>query len=75
MPTETSPNAMSPADWENLGAHPGLCRECAHVRLLASARSTFLRCALSDRDPRYLRYPVLPVRACSGYEPMESRLA
>ena len=30
--------------------------------------STFLRCALSDRDARFPRYPPLPVLACAGYE-------
>lgn len=50
-----------------LTANPGLCRTCAHVRLLASARSVFLRCGLADTDPGFLRYPPLPVLSCPGY--------
>ena len=50
-----------------LAANPGLCRTCEHVRLLASARSVFLRCGLADTDPGFLRYPPLPVLRCAGY--------
>lgn len=46
----------------------GLCATCVHLRLLASARSVFVRCGLADADPRFLRYPPLPVAACGGYE-------
>jgi hypothetical protein len=31
--------------------------------------SVFYRCALADTDPRFVRYPPLPVITCSGYEP------
>lgn len=30
--------------------------------------SLFFRCALAERDPRFARYPQLPVHACLGYE-------
>jgi hypothetical protein len=30
--------------------------------------STFYRCLRADTDPRFTRYPPLPVRACPGYE-------
>ena len=30
----------------------------------------FFRCNLSDTDPRYARYPVLPVVHCQGYQPV-----
>jgi hypothetical protein len=56
-------------DWSRLATPPGLCRACRHARLLASARSVFLRCGLADEDPRFPRYPPLPVRACEGYDP------
>ena len=46
---------------------PGLCGACVHRRLLRSRRSVFLRCALADGDPRFPRYPVLPVGNCSGF--------
>lgn len=60
--------------WDRLGSDAGLCRSCRHARLLASARSTFLRCDLSDADPRFTRYPPLPVWECPGWSP-EERLA
>jgi hypothetical protein len=34
-------------------------------------RSAFWRCARADSDPRFLRYPPLPVRACPGFAPRE----
>jgi hypothetical protein len=50
-----------------LPTHPGLCADCVHLELQASARSVFVRCGLSDADPRFPRYPRLPVRACAGH--------
>ena len=48
--------------------NPGLCGTCAHVRRIESARgSVFLLCGLSYSDPRFRRYPALPVVACAGY--------
>lgn len=52
-----------------LGTPAGLCASCAHRELKASATSVFLRCRLSETDPRFLRYPPLPVLACPGYRP------
>ena len=51
-----------------LRAEPGLCASCRHLQLVGSRRSVFVRCGLSDADPRFPRYPPLPVRACAGYE-------
>lgn len=50
-----------------LGPPAGLCATCVHRELKASARSVFLRCTLADVDPRFLRYPPLPVVACPGW--------
>ncbi|HEX2253659.1 MAG TPA: hypothetical protein VHQ65_10365 [Thermoanaerobaculia bacterium] len=50
-----------------LPTEAGLCATCAHLELVASRRSVFARCALSDRDPRFPRYPPLPVLRCAGY--------
>lgn len=50
-----------------LPASPGLCATCEHLRLLASRRSVFVRCGLAEKDPRFLRYPPLPVVACPGW--------
>ncbi|HEY4597521.1 MAG TPA: hypothetical protein VIJ02_14070 [Thermoanaerobaculia bacterium] len=52
---------------EKLAVPPGLCATCEHLRLLASRRSVFVRCGLAAADPRFPKYPPLPVRACSGY--------
>jgi hypothetical protein len=46
----------------------GLCATCVHRELKASARSVFLRCQLADADPRFLRYPPLPVLECAGWQ-------
>jgi hypothetical protein len=54
-----------------LTADPGLCARCVHQRLLVSPRSVFVRCGLADIDPRFPRYPRLPVESCAGYEPRE----
>jgi hypothetical protein len=46
----------------------GLCANCAHARLITSDKaSTFLQCELSFTDPRFAKYPRLPVLLCSGY--------
>ena len=48
----------------------GLCSDCAHARVQRSAKgAAFWRCLRADADPRYLRYPPLPVIACAGFEP------
>lgn len=52
---------------ERLPVPPGLCATCEHLRLLASSRSVFVRCALAEVDPSFLRYPPIPVVACPGY--------
>ncbi|HEY6224247.1 MAG TPA: YciI family protein [Gemmatimonadales bacterium] len=47
----------------------GLCLMCRCKRVVTNARgSVFFRCARSDTDPRFVRYPPLPVRTCPGYE-------
>ncbi|MDQ3129096.1 MAG: hypothetical protein M3Q66_11680 [Chloroflexota bacterium] len=47
----------------------GLCAACVHARLVVSGRgSRFVLCERSRTDPRFPRYPPLPVRACSGFE-------
>lgn len=47
----------------------GLCADCTHALHIESNRgSTFLFCQLSRSDPRFAKYPRLPVLSCSGYE-------
>jgi GrpB-like predicted nucleotidyltransferase (UPF0157 family) len=46
----------------------GLCSDCLHARRLESARgSVFILCNLSLSDPRFPKYPRLPVLACDGH--------
>ena len=47
----------------------GLCETCRHARIVTSDRgSHFIRCAQADTDPRFPRYPALPVVRCVAYE-------
>jgi len=46
----------------------GLCERCRHVQVVTSARgSRFYLCRLSFTDPRFPRYPPLPVLQCEGF--------
>lgn len=48
----------------------GLCSSCQHAQTITSDRgSTFVWCGLSKSDPRYPKYPRLPVVACAGWKP------
>jgi hypothetical protein len=50
--------------------YAGLCESCQNKRLVRSGRgSTFVLCELSATDPRFPRYPPLPVLSCPGYQP------
>ena len=52
------------------GPPPGLCGACRHSRVIQTARgSTFRLCERSATDPRFPRYPNLPVLSCLGFEP------
>jgi hypothetical protein len=47
----------------------GLCGHCRHMQLIRSDRGTiFYLCQLSATDPRFPKYPTLPVIDCAGYE-------
>ncbi len=46
----------------------GLCAQCRYGKVVRSARgATFYLCRLSFVDPRFARYPTLPVTACTGH--------
>jgi len=48
----------------------GLCINCKHRQVISSAKgSFFFLCSLSKVDPSFPKYPLLPVLACSGYQP------
>jgi hypothetical protein len=47
----------------------GICVQCAFARSITSAKgSTFWLCTKSESDPRFRKYPPLPVLRCSGYQ-------
>ncbi len=47
----------------------GLCADCLHSRRIESAHgSVFILCNLYLTDPRYPKYPHLPVLSCDGYK-------
>lgn len=48
---------------------PGLCEDCRHVRVITGRQGArFYFCRLSVSNPRFAKYPRLPVRWCTGYE-------
>ena len=50
----------------------GLCDRCAHQKLIRNTRgSTFSMCERSKADPRFPKYPRLPVLTCSGFVPVD----
>ena len=51
----------------------GLCDSCVHQKLVPNTRgSVFSLCLRSRTDPRFPRYPALPVRQCPGYDAVAS---
>lgn len=48
----------------------GLCDACAHQRRVPAARASYSLCRLSADDPRFPRYPPLPVLRCAGFTPV-----
>ena len=46
----------------------GLCDTCTHQKLVRNTRgSVFSMCGRAKIDPRFAKYPRLPVRECPGY--------
>lgn len=51
----------------------GLCNTCQNCRVIRSNRgSVFYLCELALTDPRFKKYPPLPVLQCSGYKRVTS---
>ncbi|MBA2630104.1 MAG: hypothetical protein H0U84_03655 [Thermoleophilaceae bacterium] len=47
----------------------GLCDTCRHQRVIRNTRgSAFSMCGRSKEEPRFPKYPRLPVERCPGYE-------
>ena len=60
------------SDRADADAAVGLCASCRWARVQETARgSRFWRCTRADDDPRFARYPRLPVLRCAGYEARE----
>jgi hypothetical protein len=54
---------------ETISASAGLCAGCRHANLVVTGRgSRFVLCERSRTDPRFPRYPTLPVISCTGFE-------
>ena len=50
-------------------ARAGLCATCTHLRRNRNDRgSVFYFCRRSEQDPRFLKYPRLPVLDCPGFD-------
>ncbi|MFI5346806.1 MAG: hypothetical protein ACHQ51_10570 [Elusimicrobiota bacterium] len=50
----------------------GLCASCRRARALTSSGgSVFYQCLRAESDPRYPKWPRLPVLSCPGHEPGE----
>lgn len=62
---------LSPLTMSGDQAAAGLCGTCVHCRIVQAARSSFFLCGLSFADPRFLKYPPLPVIRCLGYAAKE----
>jgi hypothetical protein len=53
---------------ESAADRVGLCAGCRHARVMGNHRGNdFWRCGLSDADPRFDRYPAIPVHRCAGF--------
>jgi hypothetical protein len=46
----------------------GLCFTCRHSKVVPSRHARYWLCGLAAVDPRFAKYPRLPVLACPGYE-------
>ena len=53
----------------------GLCAQCEFMRRIQSDRgSVFYQCQLSATNPKFPKYPRLPVLQCAGYDPVDSSI-
>jgi hypothetical protein len=50
----------------------GLCESCRNVKIVETRKgSRFYLCTLSEVDPRFPKYPGIPVLRCLGYVPAQ----
>ena len=58
---------------EGARSEAGLCSRCRHCHVIKNARgSRFYLCKRAETEPRYRRYPPLPVLSCPGFEESSS---
>ena len=64
--------AVGPLTWLSgslTSVKAGLCDSCTHQKLIRTGRgSVFSMCLRSRTDPRFPKYPRIPVERCPGYE-------
>ena len=61
---------MDSHDSKDASGPAGLCGNCCHVRAIPGNHgNVYYLCRLSTVDPRYVRYPALPVTDCGGFLP------
>jgi hypothetical protein len=53
----------------------GLCARCRHSRTVPTHTSLYWMCELSKIDPRFDKYPRLPVLSCVGFQHREEEPA
>jgi hypothetical protein len=54
----------------------GLCETCRNVKIVETRKgSRFYLCTLSEIDPRFPKYPRIPVVRCLGYVPAETSIS
>jgi len=58
-------------------AGPGLCTSCRYCNQTKHPRggAPYYRCLRANEDPRYKRYPRIPVLECDGYEEDSGQVA
>lgn len=65
-----------PEPARNGAPDPGLCAACRHVHRNETRKGTvYWRCTRAATDPRFPKYPRLPVLTCPGFEPEGSEPA
>ena len=66
---DRTPGPLGRPRLRSVAMDPGLCASCRHARVVQGANTRFWLCERSRTDPRFPRYPRLPVLRCQGHEP------
>ena len=62
-------NCLSAEIEDQLRQHAGLCAGCRHAKRLATKTGApIFQCARAANEPRYAKFPRLPVSSCVGFE-------